>query len=206
MVKRNHAQTVAYGKRLTLQLQVLINQSFLHGIKRETVMRRAQVIFEKHADLLLPYVYRSRVKLQVGTNAKNLSPQEIAEVKQKTVKEYLEHFGELYDDYAQARRKLVSWIRQSRTHRILEQPRGVTEKTRHAWRRLHLPTSQQCTSGLRKRKRRMGMGMDRLPRRKSMPNLWTANRNTLQTRNVSSKFASSQPVQVYIWNNNESMR
>jgi len=108
MVKRNHAQTVAYGKRLTLQLQVLINQSFLHGIKRETVMRRAQVIFEKHADLLLPYVYRSRVKLQVGTNAKNLSPQEIAEVKQKTVKEYLEHFGELYDDYAQARRKLVS--------------------------------------------------------------------------------------------------
>ena len=93
MVRRRYTLLARYAVRLTNELKRILRS---RGSKREKMMRAKEAL-DNHFDLLIPYVFRTRVIRDIGTQAVMLTAKDLLEL-EKVKANSLEIFSEILED------------------------------------------------------------------------------------------------------------
>ena len=101
-MKRRYPHTTRLKNRLTARLyRVLMwarNHRYQKGF-REKALHKAEVIFHARADELVKYTFRTRIKPQLGEDAKQLTVSDINAFKQHIIKDKMEQFRGILNDF-----------------------------------------------------------------------------------------------------------
>lgn len=100
MVRRRYRLLLRYSHRLTRQLQNIAtwargNRDDPDVLKK--AIGRAKMALDNHFNLLVPYVYRTRVQRDLGRRVKSLGEAELEKL-EKLKSEYLTQFASILDD------------------------------------------------------------------------------------------------------------
>ena len=100
MVRRNYILLATYSSRLSNRLgNVIVWARGNRGRRnvKQLALKRAKRIFDKYFDLLMPYIWRTRIQRQLGKDAIQLSDAEVEKLGKLKV-EFLANFEDVLDD------------------------------------------------------------------------------------------------------------